>query len=288
MNNLFNSVKSWARSFLLKLARDLKTYDYPNGPVIGESKNLFHREIKIPVFISFLFTVAAIYIMLVMGVGISSKVMLAAAIFTSAVIVFFIAQIQNREKVILGDNDAVVLMCLLFITSLLTFQIAKEYLSPFASPVSAFSIMAAMLLSSRLGSVYAVCLSLYAAFLNDMRFDVFLTMLGGAIFVVANVHTIRKRSDFINVGVKTVIANIALLFMFYFIGNYDVFQFKYNLFYGILNGIFSMVILLVFMPLFEKIFSRTTNIKLVELSDFNNSLLKSLCLKRQGLAIIQL
>ncbi|MDR1087017.1 MAG: hypothetical protein LBL16_02085 [Endomicrobium sp.] len=92
MNNLFNSVKSWAGSFLLKLARDLKTYDYPNGSVIsviGESKNLFHREIKIPVFISFLFTVAAIYIMLVMGVGISSKVMLAAAIFTSAVIVFF-------------------------------------------------------------------------------------------------------------------------------------------------------------------------------------------------------
>jgi putative nucleotidyltransferase with HDIG domain len=115
-----------------------------------------------------------------------------------------------------------------------------------------------------------------------MRFDVFLTMLGGAIFVVANVHTIRKRSDFINVGVKTVIANIALLFMFYFIGNYDVFQFKYNLFYGILDGIFSMVILLVFMPLFEKIFSRTTNIKLVELSDFNNSLLKRLMLEAPG------
>ncbi|MDR1474582.1 MAG: HDIG domain-containing protein [Endomicrobium sp.] len=282
MNNLFNSVKSWTRSVLLKVARNFKTYDYSKGPVIRESKSLFHREIKIPVFISFLFTIAVIYIMLIMGVGISSKVIVAAAIFTSAVIVFFIAQIQNREKVILGDNDAVVLMCMLFITSLLTFQIAKEYLSPFASPVSAFSIMAAMLLSSRLGGVYAVCLSLYAAFLNDMRFDVFLTMLGGAIFVVGNVHAIRKRSDFINVGVKTVIANMALLFMFYFVGNYDVSQFKYNLFYSVLNGIFSIVILLAFMPLFEKIFSRTTNIKLIELSDFNNSLLKRLMLEAPG------
>jgi putative nucleotidyltransferase with HDIG domain len=224
----------------------------------------------------------AIYGMLVMGVGVSLKVMFAAAIFNVAVIVFFASQIQTRERAVLEDNDAVVLMCLLFITALLTFQISKEYLSPFASPVSAFSIMAAMLLSVRLGGVYAVCLSLYAVFLNDMRFDIFLTMLGGAVFVVANVHTIRRRSDFINVGIKTVIANTVLVSMFYLIGNYDSFQFKYNLFYSVLNGIFSIVILLVLMPLFEKVFSRTTNVKLIELSDFNNPLLKRLMLEAPG------
>ncbi|MDR1245317.1 MAG: HDIG domain-containing protein [Endomicrobium sp.] len=281
MNNLFNKIRSWARGFLLKLAKDLKT-SKSKGPVIRESKNLFQKEIKIPVFISFLFTIIVVYGMLVMGVGIDSKIMFAALIFMVAVVIFFASQIQNKERAILEDNDAVVLMCLLFITAILTFQISKEYLSPFASPVSAFSIMAAMLLSSRLGGVYAVCLSLYTAFLNDVRFDIFLTMLGSAIFVVANVHTIRRRSDFINVGAKTIIANSALLTMFYLIGIYSSFQLKYNLFYGVLNGIFSVIILLVLMPLFEKIFSRTTNIKLIELSDFNNLLLKRLMLEAPG------
>jgi putative nucleotidyltransferase with HDIG domain len=281
MNNLFNKIRSWARGFLLKLAKDLKPSE-SKGPVLRESKNLFQKEIKIPVFISFLFTIIAVYGMLVMGVGIDSKIMFAALIFMAAVVIFFASQIQNKERAILEDNDAVVLMCLLFITAILTFQISKEYLSPFASPVSAFSIMAAMLLSSRLGGVYAVCLSLYTAFLNDMRFDVFLTMLGSAIFVVANVHTIRRRSDFINVGTKTVIANSALLTMFYLIGIYSSFQLNYNLFYGVLNGIFSVIILLVLMPLFEKIFSRTTNIKLIELLDFNNPLLKRLMLEAPG------
>ncbi|MDR2645143.1 MAG: HDIG domain-containing protein [Endomicrobium sp.] len=281
MNNLFNKIRSWARGFLLKLAKDLKT-SKSKGPVIRESKNLFQKEIKIPVFISFLFTIIVVYGMLVMGVGIDSKIMFAALIFMVAVVIFFASQIQNKERAILEDNDAVVLMCLLFITAILTFQISKEYLSPFASPVSAFSIMAAMLLSSRLGGVYAVCLSLYTAFLNDVRFDIFLTMLGSAIFVVANVHTIRRRSDFINVGAKTIIANSALLTMFYLIGIYSSFQLKYNLLYGVLNGIFSVIILLVLMPLFEKIFSRTTNIKLIELSDFNNLLLKRLMLEAPG------
>jgi putative nucleotidyltransferase with HDIG domain len=281
VNNLFNKIRSWARGFLLKLAKDLKASE-SKGPVIRESKSLFQKEIKIPVFISFIFTIIVVYGMLVMGVGIDSKIMFAALIFMVAVVIFFASQIQNKERAILEDNDAVVLMCLLFITAILTFQISKEYLSPFASPVSAFSIMAAMLLSSRLGGVYAVCLSLYTAFLNDMRFDIFLTMLGSAIFVVANVHTIRRRSDFINVGAKTIIANSALLTMFYLIGIYSSFQLKYNLFYGVLNGIFSVIILLVLMPLFEKIFSRTTNIKLIELSDFNNPLLKCLMLEAPG------
>jgi putative nucleotidyltransferase with HDIG domain len=281
MNNLFNKIRAWTRSLLLRLAKDLKPSE-SKGPVIRESENLFQKEIKIPVFISFLFTITAVYGMLVMGVGIDSKIMFAALIFMVAVVIFFVSQIQNKERAVLEDNDAVVLMCVLFITAILTFQISKEYLSPFASPVSAFSIMAAMLLSSRLGGVYAVCLSLYTAFLNDVRFDVFLTMLGSAIFVVANVHTIRRRSDFINVGAKIIIANSALLTMFYLIGVYSSFQLKYNLFYGVLNGIFSVIILLVLMPLFEKIFSRTTNIKLIELSDFNNPLLKRLMLEAPG------
>ncbi|MDR1663059.1 MAG: HDIG domain-containing protein [Endomicrobium sp.] len=282
MNNLFNKIRSWTRYFLLKLVKDLTPSESKKGPVIRESKNLFQKEIKIPAFISFMFTIIAVYGMLVIGVGVESKIMFAALIFVVATVIFFVSQIQNKERDILEDNDTVVLMCLLFITAILTFQISKEYLSPFVSPVSAFSIMAAMLLSLRLGGVYAVCLSLYMAFLNDMRFDIFLTMLGSAIFVVANVHTIRRRSDFINIGAKTVVANSVLLTMFYFIGIYSSFQLKYNLFYGVLNGIFSVIILLVLMPLFEKVFSRTTNIKLIELSDFNNFLLKRLMLEAPG------
>ena len=281
MDNLFEKLKNWISAFLLRVARELRT-DRHKGPVIRESKSLFSREIKIPVFASLLFTVAVLYCMLVAVFGLSWNVMVAIAIFITMIVVFIIVQIKNKEKAILEDNDAVVLMCLLFIIAVLMFQISREYVSPFLSPVAAFSLMAAMLLSSRLGVLYAISLSLFVAFLNDMRFDIFLVMFCSGIVVVTNVQGIRRRSDFINTGVKTAIANIAMIIMFYFFGSYGGSQFKHNLFYGALNGTFAVVLILVFVPLFEKVFSRTTNIKLIELSDFNNPLLKRLMLEVPG------
>ncbi|MCA6070953.1 MAG: HDIG domain-containing protein [Endomicrobium sp.] len=281
MDNLFEKLKNWIRAFLLRVARKLRT-DARKDPVVRESKSLFSREIKIPVFASLLFTVAALYCMLVIAFGLGWNVMVAMAIFITAIVSFFIAQTKNKEKVILEDNDAVVLMCLLFIIAVLTFQISREYVSPFLSPVAAFSLMAAMLLSSRIGILYTVSLSLFVALLNDMQFDIFLVMLCGGVVIVTNVQSICRRSDFINTGVKIAIANIAMTTMFYFLGSYGSSQFKYNLFYGALNGAFAIVLMLVFMPLFEKVFSRTTNIKLIELSDFNNLLLKRLMLEVPG------
>ncbi|MDR0978167.1 MAG: HDIG domain-containing protein [Endomicrobium sp.] len=280
MNNFFKNVVLRLRNFILKVSKSVKP---PECPVIKkESKCLFQKEIKIPVAVSITFTILVVYCILLLGAGVNLKMMFAVLIFLAAVIIFFISQIQNREKSVIDDTDAVVLMCLLFINALSVFQISKEYLSPFVSPVAAFSVMAAMLLSLRLGTVYAVCLSLCVAFLNNMRFDIFLTMFTGAVFVVADVKGINRKFDFVKIGIRTVIANSLLVFMFYLIGVYNILQFKYNIFYSVLNGIFSVSVLFVLVPLFEKIFSGITNIKLIELSDFNNPLLKKLMTDAPG------
>ncbi|MDR1720949.1 MAG: HDIG domain-containing protein [Endomicrobium sp.] len=279
-NNLLEKAKSWTRSVLLKFARKLKT-ENDKGPVVRNARNLFSREIKIPIVVSLTFTVIAICCMFVIGLGVSYKTMLATAIFVAGV-VFFIVRTQSVEKAILKDNDAVVLICLLFIIAVLTFQISKEYISPLASPVSVFTLIATMLLSLRIGIMYAVSLSLFVAFLNDMRFDVFLVMLCSSVAVMTNVQNIRRRADFVNVSFKTIAAAAAVITVFYFFDKYDISQFIRNLFYGILNGAFAIILLPVFIPLFEKLFSRTTNIKLIELSDFNNLLLKRLMLEAPG------
>jgi putative nucleotidyltransferase with HDIG domain len=281
MNIFLGKVKFCVRGFLLKIARDLRN-NVSKGPVVRESKSLFSKEIKIPVFIPLIFTVAVVYCMIVIGFGISYKALFATAIFTTVCVIFFIWQFCAFEKMMIKDNDAVVLICLLFIIAMLMFQILKEYSSPFLSPAATFSLMAAMLLSLRVGILYAVCLSLFVAILNNMRFDIFIVMLCGGIIAVANAQKIRRRSDFINVGAKIAGANIVIVTMFYFFDSYSSSQFKYNLFYSALNGTLAIVLLLVFMPLLEKVFSRTTNIKLLELSDFNNPLLKKLMLKAPG------
>ncbi|MDR1784498.1 MAG: HDIG domain-containing protein [Endomicrobium sp.] len=280
MNNLLWKIRFLIRSILLKFARKLKVRYY-KGPVVRYPKNLFLKEIKIPVIVSLTFTIIVIFCMFVIGIGISYKTMIAAIIITSSM-VFFIIQTKGIEKAILRDSDAVVLMCLLFIIAMFVFQISKEYISPFVSPASAFTLMSAMLLSLKIGMIYAFFLSLFVAFLNDMRFDIFLVMLCSSILVMKNVQNVRRRADFINIGFKTVVASISITSIFYFFDKYDISQFRYNSFYGMLNGAFTIILLLVFVPLFEKLFSRTTNIKLIELSDFNSPLLKRLMLEAPG------
>ncbi|MCA6084826.1 HD family phosphohydrolase [Candidatus Endomicrobiellum agilis] len=281
MNNPFEKLKFWITFVLIKFVRKLRT-ERPKSPVVREPKNLLSKEIKIPTFISLIFTVTAIYCMFVTGLAVNYKTMLGAVILIAASAAFFILYARSKEKMMLKDNDAVVLMCLLFIIAVLMFQISREYISAFVSPASAFALMSAMLLSPRFGILYAVSLSSFVAFLNFMRFDIFIVMLCGSVVAVAGAQSIRSRADFINTGIKTAAVHAIIIIMFYFFGSYNVTEFKHNLFYGALNGAFVIIIILVFMPLFEKLFSRTTNIKLLELSDFNNPLLKRLILEAPG------
>lgn len=280
-SSLYEKIKNTVRGWMLFVARKLGA-EKPKGPAIRNRKNIFFRDIKIPIFLSFTITVIAVYFMLVMGMGINYKTVFAVGIFMLAVIIFFIYQTRNKEKGILSDNDAVVLMCFLLIIGILVLQISKEYLSPFIFPISAFVIMAAMLLSGRFGLLFSLLLGLFAGLLCDMRFDIFVVMICSGVVVLADANKIRRRSDFITTGAKIVLVNAAIITMFYLLNEYSVTEYKNNLLYGILNGAFSVAIILVFMPLFEKVFSRTTNIKLIELSDFNNKLLKRLMIEAPG------
>ncbi|MDR0618015.1 MAG: HDIG domain-containing protein [Endomicrobium sp.] len=281
MNHLFEKLRVQIRFMFLHLARELRKSSR-STPVVRESKNLFTKEIKIPVFVSFAVTVILFYLMLFIVFGINWRSMIATAIFVVVNIILFIVQVKSKEQNIIKDNDAVFLMSFLFVIAILICQLSREYSSPFITPVGAFSLMGAILLSQRIGTLYAISLSLVVAFLNDFRFDIFLVMLCGSVAAITNVSNIRRRSDFINSGVKVSVVNILIVAMFYLFDAYGSSQFKYDLIYSALNGSIVTVLLLVLMPLFEKLFSRTTNIKLIELSDFNNSLLKRLMLEAPG------
>lgn len=279
--NFLSNIKLWMSKIFLYLGNKLGA-EKTNAPVIRNAKSIINKEIKIPSAISIIVTIIILYTMLVIGLGIDYKTMLAVAIFIAAVIIFFIFQTYSKEKDIFTDNDAVVLMCLLFIIGVLLLQISKEYLSPFIFPIAAFSLISGMLLSSRIGLLYGLVLSLFAALLNDMRFDIFLIMICSGSVIISDIKKIRRRSEFMTAGFKVALVNICTISMFYFLGQYTQKEYYNHIFHGILNGAFTTIIILVLMPALEKLFSRTTNTKLVELSDFNNPLLKRLMIEAPG------
>ena len=279
--NLFERMKFFVRKTLIAAARKLGA-EKPKGPVIRNAKSLLSKELKVPVWLSIAVSIIIISFMLSMDLGMSYRTILAVLIFMTVIVAFFIVQTRGKEKDILTDNDAVVLICLLFITALFALQISEEYLSPLVFPVSAFVVMAAMLLSGRIGLLYTITLSLFAVLTSDMRFDVFFIMLCGSIVGMSGIRKIRKRSDFINVFLKVAIVNVIIISMFFLLDKYEMEIYQQYLLFGILNAFFAVIIILTVMPFFETFFSRTTSIKLIELTDFNNPLLKRLMLEAPG------
>jgi putative nucleotidyltransferase with HDIG domain len=215
--------------------------------------------------------------------GVNSSGVISALIFVSTLAVFLFFQLREKEKETFQDSDAVVLMCILLITGVLVLQIAKEYVSPFLFPISAFVAIAAMLLSVRIGVIYALLMSIFAGMLSGIKFDVFFVMFCSGFAIIINIEKIRKRSDFISSSLKSAATAALIVGMFYLLDFYKTpKEFMKILSYCILNFAASIIIILTFMPLFEKLFSRVTNIKLIELSDFNNPLLKQLMVEAPG------
>jgi putative nucleotidyltransferase with HDIG domain len=220
--------------------------------------------------------------MLSIHFGRGYETIFAVLLLLAGIMYFFLVQTKGKEKEIFGDNDAVVLICLLFIIALFLLQILARYLTAVAFPASAFVVMASMLLSRRIGMVCAIILSLFAAFIGEMSFELFFIMLSGCVAAVSGIKKIRKRSDFTGVFLKVAIVNIIVVTMFFLLHAYDSPVYQKNLPYSILNAVLAIILILTMMPFFEKIFSRTTSIKLIELTDFNNPLLKRLMLEAPG------
>ncbi|MDR1952510.1 MAG: HDIG domain-containing protein [Elusimicrobiota bacterium] len=272
-------IRIWVRDFLIGLA---KNFDSDRkGPVLRNTKQFLQAEVKIPIVLSMVFTFIIVYAMLIMDMGYTYRTFLAAGIMMLTISYVFIFE-TRKEQSLVSDNDAVVLMCLNLIIAVLFMQVSQHYISIFVFPVSAFVIMGVMLLAPRIGLCYAIILSLLAGFISDMRFDVFMILLGSATVVLSRARKIRNRWDFVKTGLLVTIANIIIISMFYLLTFYSFGQYEKNLYYGLLNGLFMIIILLVILPIFERIFSRTTNIKLIELADFNNHLLKRLMLEAPG------
>ena len=106
--------------------------------------------------------------------------------------------------------------------------------------------------------------------------------IASALIALINIGQIHSRSGFSKVGFRIFIVMVALLIIFHVLGFFEVQSFEISLWFAMLNAFMSVLIILAALPLLEMLFSRTTNIKLIELSDFNNPILKRLMVEAPG------
>ena len=149
-------------------------------------------------------------------------------------------------------------------------------------PVSAASMLIALLINDRLAIVATCFLSIIIGMISGGRLDMTgVSIVGGMIGIFA-VRDVRRRSQLISAGLAVGFAN-----MTYFIGTGLINSLDFNVymteaFIGLANGVLSAIIVTGVLPIFETASKTITDISLLEIADLNHPVLKEMVIKAPG------
>lgn len=149
-------------------------------------------------------------------------------------------------------------------------------------PISAATMLIALLINPKLAILTNIILSMIIGLItnNDFNMIIFLLIGGTAgVFAIKNTH---QRYNILLTGILVSGINILLIISYGLIGNLEIYDIMNRCLYGALNGLFSAILTIGSLPLWESIFGILTPLKLLELSNPNQPLLKKLLIEAPG------
>lgn len=256
-----------------------------------KKKNVFTDEIQVPGWITTIFIF--IYVVLVFAYPsengiIDWKTNLVTisgfSLFTILCIVFLGLYLKYYVPKILPKGNNLILLCLVGLLVIISAKmLILHNLTGYLVPMAIASMMIAILLDPALSIVMTVVLSMFAGVIYRCDFGVFFVCLSGGLAGTYGATCVSHRTDLIKAGFMVSAINVFTIIIFVLLKqNLVLNTFKQNILWGILNGFICAILTLGLLPYLENMFRITTDIKLLEIGDFNQSLLKKLMLEAPG------
>jgi putative nucleotidyltransferase with HDIG domain len=209
-----------------------------------------------------------------------ARILLVLIVFSA---LYFFLYFFRRE--VYRSNARLLAIFMVFVLQLLLIRVAEMMPighSVYLMPVALLPIVITILFDAEIGMLATVILSLLLGIMNRFDFTVVLmTMIIGTAACLTSRH-VRKRSHFYRIMFTVMISYGVLIFLvetMKLVPNTDV---MLQVVYGSLVGLVSCLLTIGILPFFESLFSITTDITLLELSDLNHPLLKRLALEAPG------
>jgi putative nucleotidyltransferase with HDIG domain len=195
---------------------------------------------------------------------------------------------ENRDLVFLTIIFVVHILILkisIFISAALVsaFPYVEQNAYYYVFPFAVGTMLVRIVLNSEISLIFAIISAIVTGALFGNSFAVmvfvFLTSLSGAHWV----RHVTERSSLFRAGLRLGLFNVVLLFALHLMTSrpFDL-QLIYKLGFGFVGGLVAAVVVTGVVPLVESIFRYTTNIKLLELANMNNPLLRDLMVQAPG------
>ncbi|NMB11616.1 MAG: HDIG domain-containing protein [Firmicutes bacterium] len=187
------------------------------------------------------------------------------------------------DREIIEDEGLLALLGLIVI--IVVFVIKVLSLIPwqgtgYLMPIAFGAMLITLLLDSRLAILVTVALAVMVGLVTGGELKYVCVALIGGIASILSLGKVTQRSDVTRVGFIVGAANFVTMVAFAFI-NDEMFLAK-NSYLGLINGIISAIFTIGFLPYLENLFGITSSIKLLELSNPNQPLLRRLLLEAPG------
>lgn len=190
------------------------------------------------------------------------------------------------QKSVWENNSKLLLIELLILTVVFLAKIFTLFQNPFVDfmvPTAMASILLTVLIGSDTALITTLFISLLIAPIYDMNFNIVLTSFLAGLIGIFSVTKVKERGDIIRAGL-----NVSFILVF-LIGGLSLMQRNQSLTYliwsiggGIVNGLLVGILANGFLPYLEDLFDMTSSVKLLELSNPSQPILKRMLVEAPG------
>lgn len=206
---------------------------------------------------------------------------LGAMLITAAIEVVFGLYIYYFERKVYEDRK---LMVVIFIVTILVVLVSKSLsaFSGYLMPVATSSILLAILINARVSLIVNVLIGVLLVITESLDSSVMtMVFIGGMIGSFSSINT-QQRSNIMTIGIAVALFNVISIVGFGIAGETEIRLLLMRMAYGTANGLLSAVLAIGSMPVWENVFGVLTPIKLLELMNPNQPLLKRLLTEAPG------
>lgn len=252
-------------------------------PPLTRKESLLQRDIHVPPILVAIGSALLLLTVLILQMGWSWSAFSSLSIFILLILLLFLFYLKHDFPKLIRDDEAIMLLGTLTVFFTAIIGSFKEWpVSFYLTPLPAAAILATLLLHARLSIVFTTILSILMAMVHHFSLECFFLSFLGCMSATASTVYIRTHRDFVRTGGIISATQLLTLVALTLFEKGPLANFFWNSLWVALNGFFSAVLALGILPFLESFFSRATPMKLMELADFNQPLLKRLMVEAPG------
>ncbi|MDR2842414.1 MAG: HDIG domain-containing protein [Spirochaetaceae bacterium] len=149
-------------------------------------------------------------------------------------------------------------------------------------PTALVTMLIAISVDSRTAQVMALSLPLGAFFINYFDYSALLTAISAGVAGSLVLRRARRRMDLVNAGIVVAVTNVIAVTAMLLINGCPFAKYPSILFWSLLNGIISGMLVLGVLPILENALHLATTFKLIELLDIGSPILQRLSTSAPG------